>query len=139
MGACLVVVQGSEGDVSPGWYPSKRADVRVVPTWNYAIVQARGRPRVIEDAAWLRRQIVDLTALHEAPRAEPWAVSDAPEPFATAQVRALIGVEIPITHLEGQWKMSQNRSEADRTRVIAGLQAPGENVLAGLVAERSRS
>lgn len=139
VGECLVVFQGPEGYVSPSWYASKREHGRVVPTWNYAIVQARGRPRVIEEAAWLRRQIADLTALRESPRAEPWAVSDAPEPFVAAQVRALIGVEIPITRLEGKWKMSQNRPEADRTGVVAGLQAAGETVLAGLVAERSGS
>ena len=139
VGECLVVFQGPEGYVSPGWYASKHEHGRIAPTWNYAVVQARGRPRVIEDAAWLRRQIVDLTALREAPRAEPWAVSDAPEPFVAAQVRALIGVEITITRIEGKWKMSQNRSEADRTGVVAGLQAAGETALAGLVAERSGS
>ena len=96
-------------------------------------------PRVIEDAAWLRRQIADLTALRETPRAEPWAVSDAPEPFVAAQVQALIGVEIPITRIEGKWKMSQNRPEPDRAGVIAGFEAEGETVLAGLVGERSGS
>ncbi|SDM44031.1 negative transcriptional regulator, PaiB family [Methylobacterium phyllostachyos] len=139
VGEGLVVFQGPEGYVSPSWYASKREHGRVVPTWNYAIVQVRGRPRVIEDPAWLRRQIADLTALREAPRAEPWAVSDAPESFVAAQVQALIGVEIAITHLEGKWKMSQNRSAADRTGVIAGLQAAGEADLAKLVAERSGS
>ncbi|MGH1572652.1 FMN-binding negative transcriptional regulator [Methylobacterium sp. P31] len=134
---CLVVFQGPQGYVTPGWYASKREHGRVVPTWNYATVHAWGRPRVIEDVDWLRRQIADLTALRETPRAEPWAVTDAPEPFVAAQVRALVGVEIPITRIEGKWKMSQNRPEADRTGVIAGFRAEGETVLAGLVAERS--
>ncbi|MCJ2022222.1 FMN-binding negative transcriptional regulator [Methylobacterium sp. E-065] len=136
---CLVVFQGPQGYVTPSWYASKPIHGRVVPTWNYATVHAWGRPRVIEDAAWLRRQIADLTALREGSRAEPWAVSDAPEPFVAAQVRALIGLEIPITRIEGKWKMSQNRTELDRAGVIAGFQAAGEAELAELVAERSRS
>ncbi|MCJ2137966.1 FMN-binding negative transcriptional regulator [Methylobacterium sp. J-026] len=136
---CLVAFQGPQGYVSPSWYASKRAHGRVVPTWNYATVHAWGRPQVIEDAAWLRRQIADLTALRETPRAAPWAVSDAPEPFVAAQVQALIGVEIPITRIEGKWKMSQNRPEPDRAGVIAGFEAEGETVLAGLVGGRSGS
>lgn len=134
---CLVVFQGVQGYVSPSWYASKREHGRVVPTWNYATVQARGRPRVIEAADWLNQQIADLTASHERPRAEPWAVSDAPAPFVAAQVRALVGIEIPITRIEGKWKMSQNRAEADRHGVIAGFRSEGEAALADLVAERS--
>ncbi|MCJ2070708.1 FMN-binding negative transcriptional regulator [Methylobacterium sp. J-030] len=135
---CLVVFQGPQGYVTPSWYASKQIHGRVVPTWNYATVHAWGRPRVIEDAAWLRRQIADLTALREGARPEPWAVSDAPEPFVAAQVQALIGVEIPITRIEGKWKMSQNRPEPDRAGVIAGFRAAGEAGLAELVAERGQ-
>lgn len=136
---CLVVFQGPQGYVTPGWYASKQEHGRVVPTWNYATVHVWGRPRVIEDADWLRRQIADLTALREAPRAAPWAVDDAPAPFVAAQMRAIVGIEIPIARIEGKWKMSQNRPEADRAGVIAGMRADGETVLADLVAERSGS
>ena len=136
---CLVVFQGPQGYVTPDWYASKREHGRVVPTWNYATVHVWGRARVIEDADWLRRQIVDLTALREAPRAAPWAVDDAPAPFVAAQMRAIVGIEIPISRIEGKWKMSQNRSEADRAGVIAGMRADGEAALAEIVAERSGS
>ncbi|MGU3667132.1 FMN-binding negative transcriptional regulator [Methylobacterium sp. A49B] len=136
---CLIVFQGPQGYVTPGWYASKREHGRVVPTWNYATVHAWGRPRVIDDPAWLGRQVADLTALREGSRAEPWAVSDAPEPFVAGQLRALVGVEIPITRIEGKWKMSQNRPEADRHGVIAGFRAEGASDLAGLVAERSNA
>nr|WP_202130864.1 FMN-binding negative transcriptional regulator [Methylobacterium sp. 2A] len=95
-------------------------------------------PRVIEDTAWSRRQIADLTALREGSRAAPWAVSDAPEAFVAAQVQALIGVEIPITRIEGKWKMSRNRPEPDRAGVIVGFRAAGEAELADLIAERGR-
>lgn len=136
---CLVVFQGPQGYVTPAWYASKREHGRVVPTWNYATVHVWGRARVIEDADWLRRQIADLTALRETPRAAPWAVDDAPAPFVAAQMRAIVGIEIPISRIEGKWKMSQNRSEADRAGVIAGMRADGEAALAEIVAERSGS
>lgn len=136
---CLIVFQGPQGYVTPGWYASKREHGRVVPTWNYATVHAWGRPRVIEDADWLRRQIADLTALREAPRAAPWTVDDAPAPFVAAQLRAIVGIEIPITRIAGKWKMSQNRPEADRAGVIAGMRAEGETILADMVAEWSGS
>lgn len=131
---CLAVFQGPDGYVSPGWYAAKREHGRVVPTWNYATVHAWGRPRIVEDAAWLRRQIEDLTALREAPRPEPWAVGDAPEPFVAGQLRGIVGVEIAIHRIEGKWKVSQNRSEADRGGVVAGLRADGRGELADLVA-----
>lgn len=123
--ACLCVFQGPQAYVTPSWYATKRETGRVVPTWNYATVQAWGRPRVIEDEGWLRRQIEDLTAAREADRAEPWSVSDAPEAFTAAQIRGIVGIEITVTRIAGKWKMSQNRSEADRAGVVAGLTGEG--------------
>ncbi|AWN36567.1 FMN-binding negative transcriptional regulator [Methylobacterium radiodurans] len=122
---CLCVFQGPQAYVTPSWYATKRETGRVVPTWNYAVVQAWGRPRVVEDEGWLRRQIEDLTAAREAARPEPWAVSDAPEAFTAAQIRGIVGIEITLTRIAGKWKMSQNRSEADRAGVVAGLTEEG--------------
>ncbi len=133
---CLVVFQGPEAYVTPSWYATKRETGRVVPTWNYATVQARGRPRAISDAGWLRRQVDDLTAAREGGRPEPWAVSDAPEPFVAAQLRAIVGVEIVLTEVAGKWKMSQNRAAEDRAGVARGLAAEGLAAVAALVAER---
>ncbi|CAG0976851.1 Protease synthase and sporulation protein PAI 2 [Rhodocyclaceae bacterium] len=118
---CLVVFQGEQGYVTPSWYASKQATGKVVPTWNYAAVQARGRPRVVEDAAWLRPHLEQLTQAQEARRAQPWAVGDAPEDYLAAQMRAIVGIEIPIARIEGKWKLSQNRDAADRRGVVAGL------------------
>jgi transcriptional regulator len=135
---CLVVFQGPHDYVTPSWYATKRETGKVVPTWNYATVHAWGRPRVIDDELWLRRQINALTRSREDARQAPWQVSDAPESFITGQVKGIIGIEIPITRIEGKWKMSQNRPEADRRGVFAGFReqgAPGEPI-ASLVAER---
>jgi transcriptional regulator len=135
----LVVFHGPEAYITPSWYASKREHGRVVPTWNYAVVQVRGTPRVIDDAAWLRTQIGALTASQEGRRAEPWSVSDAPEPFIQGQMKAIIGIEIPVARIEGKWKVSQNRSAADREGVYEGLQAEGINdEMARLVAERKQ-
>ena len=118
---CLVVFQGEQGYVTPSWYASKAAPHRDVPTWNYAAVHAWGRPAVIEEAAWLRRQIEDLTAQQEGRRPVPWAVGDAPEDFLASMLRAIVGIEIAVERIEGKWKMSQNRDAADRAGVVAGL------------------
>ncbi|HEX2528448.1 MAG TPA: FMN-binding negative transcriptional regulator [Geminicoccus sp.] len=135
--SCLVVFQGAERYITPSWYATKMETGKVVPTWNYAMVQAWGRPAVIEDQDWLRRQIADLTAAQEAARADPWAVDDAPAPFIAAQLRGIVGVEIPIDRIEGKWKVSQNRPMADRAGVHAGLQAEdGDDAMAALVADR---
>jgi transcriptional regulator len=135
----MVLFQDADAYVSPAWYPSKREHGKVVPTWNYAIVQAWGTPRLIEDAAWLRALVGTLTTRHEAGRAEPWAVEDAPEAFIAAQLRGIVGLEIPIARIEGKWKLSQNRPAADREGVIAALAAEedaGARAVAALMRQR---
>jgi transcriptional regulator len=94
-----------------------------VPTWNYILVQAHGRPRVIDDAAWLRAQIDALTTLQEAGRDDPWAVADAPADYVAAQLKGIAGVEIAVERIEGKWKASQNQPAANHEGVVAGLRA----------------
>lgn len=125
-GETLVVFQDVDHYISPSWYATKRETGKVVPTWNYVMAQARGRARVIEDEAWLRSQIAELTAAHEAGRAAPWAVGDAPEDFVAAMARQIVGLEIEIDDLRGKWKASQNRPAADRAGVVAGLTEDGD-------------
>jgi transcriptional regulator len=130
----LAVFQGADSYVTPSWYQTKRETGKVVPTWNYAIVQARGPARVVEDADWLLDQINAITAEHEGSRAAPWAVGDAPEDFIRAQLKGIVGIEIEIAEIEGKWKVSQNRPAADRQGVAEGLaQAPGQGDMAELV------
>jgi transcriptional regulator len=123
----LVVFQGVNTYITPSWYATKRETGKVVPTWNYAIVQARGRARIVDDRDWLAGQINELTGTHEADRDQPWHVADAPEPFIEAQIKGIIGIEIDIASLEGKWKVSQNRPAADRAGVVEGLgELPGK-------------
>lgn len=139
---CMVVYQGAHGYVSPSWYPTKQQTGKVVPTWNYEAVHAWGKPTLHEDAAWLSRQIRDLTSLQEGVRPEPWSVDDAPPDFIAMQMRAIVGIEIPIERIEGKWKMSQNRLPADRQGVIDGLRTEGDphrnEEVAALVENRAR-
>lgn len=137
---CLVVFQGPQAYVSPSLYPSKRETGKVVPTWNYITVQAWGRPRVMDDAAWIASQIDDLTRHKEADRAAPWAVADAPGAFLASQIKGIVGLEIPVSRIEGKWKVSQNRVAADAAGVAEGLRGEGEeaDAVAAAVAERMK-
>ena len=123
----LVVFQGPQGYISPAWYPAKAEHGKVVPTWNYMMVQARGPLRAIDDAAWLRRFVTRLTERHEAPRPAPWAVSDAPDDYVQTMLRAIVGLEIELTALSGKWKLGQNRPAADREGVVRGLNEVGDD------------
>ena len=93
----------------------------MVPTWNYAVVHASGPLRVIDDRAWVRRFVEQLTNRHEAPRSDPWKVTDAPADFIDTMTSAIVGIEVPIAQLTGKWKVSQNRPEKDRAGVVEGL------------------
>ncbi|MDO5657232.1 MAG: FMN-binding negative transcriptional regulator [Paracoccus sp. (in: a-proteobacteria)] len=117
----LAVFHGPGAYVSPDWYASKAEHGRVVPTWNYLTVQVRGQAVVHEDADWLRDQVNALTDAHEAGRAQPWAVSDAPERYIAAQLRGIVGITLPLDDMRGKFKASQNRDAADRAGVARGL------------------
>ena len=117
----LVIFQGPEGYITPNWYATKAETGKVVPTWNYAVVHAYGRPEVKEDAVWLRRHVDELTAQQEKAEVRPWEVSDAPERYIEVMLRGIIGVRFVITRLVGKWKMSQNREMPDRAGVMEGL------------------
>lgn len=119
----LALFQGPHAYVSPGSYPSKALTHKVVPTWNYAVVQAAGTLRTVEGAPWLRALVERLTDHHEARQPQPWSVGDAPEDYIGQMLRAIVGVEIPIERLNGKWKLSQNRSTEDRLGVANALAA----------------
>jgi transcriptional regulator len=121
----LMIFQGPEGYITPNWYPSKAEHAKVVPTWNYAVVHAYGRPEVMQDMDWLRRHVSELTAQQERNEAEPWALTDAPERYVEVMLRGIIGFRLAITRLEGKWKMSQNREMKDRDGVVGGLRKRG--------------
>jgi transcriptional regulator len=123
----LVLVHGPDGYVSPTWYTAKREHGRVVPTWNYILVAVHGTLRVHDDPDWTRDIVERLTAAHEGGRAEPWAVSDAPEAYVSGQLRAIVGIEVEIDRIEAKWKLSQNRSAADVAGVVAGLRRGSED------------
>ncbi|MDV3135112.1 FMN-binding negative transcriptional regulator [Mycobacterium sp. 29Ha] len=119
----LLISTGPEAYISPSWYAAKAEHGRVVPTWNYIAVHLSGTVRVHEDRAWLRDVVTRLTGVHENVRSEPWRVSDAPERYIDGQLGGIVGLEITVTRVEGKAKLSQNRSEADRRGVVAGLLA----------------
>jgi transcriptional regulator len=122
----LVVFQGPQAYISPGWYPSKAETGKAVPTWNYITVQARGRLVVRDDAEWLRGLVTRLTQRHEAVQAKPWAVTDAPADYINTMLRAIVGIEIPLSSLRGKWKMSQNQPTTNREGVLRGLRAQAD-------------
>jgi transcriptional regulator len=133
--AVLVLFGGPQAYVRPGWYPGKAEHGRVVPTWNYLTVQARGTARLHDDPAWLGAHLDALTLAQEGARPEPWSPSHAPPAFLDAQLKGIVGVEIAACALIGKWKLSQNRNPADRAGVVAGLAAEGQAALAAAVAE----
>ena len=135
-GEALALFMGPDAYVTPSWYASKPEHGKVVPTWNYVAVHAHGPVEFFEDPGRLLDVVTRLTALHEGRRPEPWAVSDAPEGFVRAQLRGIVGLRLPIARIEGKRKMSQNRSEADRAGVAAGLAAsdrPSDRAAATLI------
>ena len=126
-GDALVIVRGPEAYISPSWYATKAEHGRVVPTWNYITAHVHGHLVVHDDAAWTERNVRALVERHEARRAHPWAVDDAPREYIAGQLRAIVGVEILVSRVEAKVKLSQNRSKADVEGAIDGLRAVGDS------------
>ena len=126
----LVVFQGAQGYVSPGWYASKQEHGKVVPTWNYSTVQARGALQVHDTPEAMRAVVHALTTHFEADQRAPWAMADAPADYIETLLGAIVMIELPIAELMGKFKLSQNRSIADRLGTEAGLADCGHTDLA---------
>lgn len=129
----LTVFSGPDAYISPGWYPAKAEHGKVVPTWNYIAVHARGPVELIEKPERLLQIVSRLSDQHESGRERPWAVSDAPRDYIDAMLRAIVGFALPIRRLDGKWKLGQNRSTVDQAGVRDGLAAstePREQALA---------
>ena len=122
----LIVFQGPQAYITPGWYEEKKRSGKVVPTYNYAVVHAHGPVKIIDDVQWLSALLQGLTSRYEAAQAAPWSISDAPEEYIQKMLAAIIGIEIPLTRISGKWKASQNRTAPDRASIAAGLRASAE-------------
>jgi transcriptional regulator len=125
-GEALVIVRGPDAYITPSWYASKTEHGRVVPTWNYITAHVYGELQVHDDPVWLDAQVRRLTAQHEAGRAEPWSVDDAPAAYVAGQLRAIVGLEIRIARVQAKFKLSQNRPAADIDGVVEGLREGGD-------------
>jgi transcriptional regulator len=137
----LAIFSGPEHYISPSWYPTKQEHGRVVPTWNYAAVHAYGELRIHEDREWLRELVTRLTDTHEAQFERPWKVTDAPAAYVDGLLKAIVGIEIRITRMEGKWKMGQNRSDADRESAAGKLEEMKTDSaveVGGMMAQRDR-
>ncbi len=126
----LLIVSPDDAYVSPGFYPSKRADPKVVPTWNYELVHVHGTLQARPDPAWLEALVRELTERNEATMAEPWAVDDAPADYIQRMLRAIVGIELEVTRVEAKRKLSQNRSAEDVAGVVAALAAGDDRAVA---------
>lgn len=137
-GEALAVFTGADGYVSPDYYPSKAEHGRQVPTWNYEAVHVYGRLTWFDDRARLLDLLTRLTARHEAGRATPWRIEDAPGDYIDRLLNGIVGVELTATRVEAKRKLSQNKPAADRLGVIAGLAAsddPRDRTTAALMRE----
>jgi transcriptional regulator len=117
----LISFQGVDAYITPKWYPTKKENGKVVPTWNYAVVHIRGTIVLKDDRAWLCEHLHALTQQMEKTRDSDWQVSDAPQDYLDSMMNVLVGIEISIDSMAGKMKLSQNRLDKDRDAVMENL------------------
>ena len=96
-----------------------------VPTWNYQVVHAHGRITIHDDERYVRGVVARLTRTHEASQPKPWKMSDAPADFVDMMLKAIVGLDIQITRLEGKSKLGQNKDVRDIRGAGEALVAQG--------------
>jgi transcriptional regulator len=119
----LVVFNGPHCYISPNHYPTKKEHGKAVPTWNYIAVHVKGTLSFIRDAAWNIAMLEKLTQHQESSQETPWSINDAPDAYIQKMLPAIIGIEITISSITGQWKVSQNQPEKNQHGVLEGLSA----------------
>jgi transcriptional regulator len=137
----VAIIAGPQAYISPALYPTKAETGKVVPTWNYEVLNVHGRLLIHDDPDWVLGLVTALTNRHEQDRETPWQVTDAPTDFTAAQLRAIVGVELAVSRVEGKAKLSQNQPERNRAGVIAGLTESAsavDRLVADRVAERDQ-
>jgi len=125
----LVIFRASDAYISPNWYPSKHETHRQVPTWNYMVVHAHGRITIRDDERFVRGVVARLTRTHESVQPDPWKMSDAPAEYVDTMLKAIVGLEIEITRLEGKSKLSQNKEVRDIRGAGQALLAQGSTLI----------
>lgn len=126
----LVIFRGHDGYISPSWYPSKQETHRHVPTWNYEVVHAHGKLRIIDDERFVRGVVARLTRRHEAAEPHPWKMGDAPADYLDQMLKMIVGIEVDISRLEGKRKLGQNRDARDLKGAVRALRDRGQTELA---------
>ncbi|UOG18830.1 FMN-binding negative transcriptional regulator [Acinetobacter sp. PK01] len=122
----LVVFRAGDAYISPQWYPSKQEHHQQVPTWNYRVVHAHGKVKIRDDERYVRGVVARLTRTHEATQAEPWKMSDAPKNYIEPMLKAIVGIEIEITKIQGKSKLGQNKEHRDIVGVANALSTIGQ-------------
>ena len=125
----LVIFRAADAYISPNWYPSKHEAHKQVPTWNYMVVHAHGRITIRDDERFVRGVVAHLTRTHEATQPRPWKMSDAPSDFVDTMLKAIVGIEIEVTRLEGKLKLSQNKEVRDIRGAGTALAEQGSTML----------
>lgn len=138
-GDVMVIFRGAEGYISPNWYPSKHETHRLVPTWNYEVVHAHGKIKLLDDEKFVRGVVARLTREHEATEAKPWKMGDSAPEYINGMLAAIVGLEITVTRLEGKAKLSQNRELRDRQGAVKVLQEKEREALATSMAKHTKS
>lgn len=118
----LLIFNGPNCYISPNYYPTKKESGKAVPTWNYVVVHVKGKISFIHDQKWIYNMIDCLTSIHESNQEIPWSISDAPDTYIKKMLPAIVGIEISIDSIDGQWKLSQNQPEINKLGVINSLE-----------------
>jgi transcriptional regulator len=128
----LAIFHGASHYISPRWYPSRGEQGKALPTWDYAVVHARGPIEWIDDRLWLQTLLDELIAVFERGNELPWHISEVPDESREALLAGIVGFEIPVATLQGKLKLNQKSPPEDRASIVDALNSLGSPAAASM-------
>lgn len=134
MDEVLVIFQGPHAYISPQHYEKEEN----VPTWNYIAVHAYGKARMIADEADGYAILEALMQQSEPAHLAQW--ERLPAEYKQRLYKGIVPFEITVTELQAKHKLSQNKTEEERHRILAALQQEDgpQAAIAAYMRERER-
>lgn len=118
----LVIFTEPHAYISPKHYDKWES----VPTWDYIAVHAYGKAKVLEDETSKLKVLERMIHFYEKDYLQQW--DTLTDKFKTGMMRGIVAFELEVSDLQGQKKLSQNKTGVERDRIIEQLESGNNTV-----------
>lgn len=116
----LIIFSEPHAYISPTHYEK----IQSVPTWDYISVHAYGQAKIITDDLSKIVALEQMIAFYEPEYLSQW--QQLSDKYKQGMIKGIVAFEIEVTDIQGQKKLSQNKTELERTKIVEHLEQQGQ-------------